>query len=905
MKKLIPLVVMLVVYCSKSTYAQCSFTVSASSTESRCRESGSITLTPFPAGFSYIYQIVSGPVTTTPGSSSIYTNLPAGNYIVNTTLAGCTVSTPVTVAGSYVEPGLLTASSSRIACPDGTSCITVAQPSNGRLPYSYSIISGPVTRPSQTSLVFCDMPGGDYTVQAFDSCGIVRTTTIRVAYDTGNFYAYTYSYDLQHANCTDLIVCPSAGFTGTSSHTLMRVWYVTPLGDTLKVNNFEYPVRCDTLIGYSHSYGNWQMLAYDTCGRVRTSTFTFNTPGLYINPVGPVCGGFQVQMGNAWKYNVPVGYDVYKCSDNSLVYSYTPSVPAGWYSTPITLEYDTCYYFVHYNSCGDTLRTTYTAPAAPSFSINGCDGPACSDNGKGTLTLWQTYLSGSGPITFTILSGPERVGTSVVQGVNSSFVSFQNMLLGTYTVAAADACGVRDTITITLDEPLVRTVEVTQLANCSGGANLRVRVTSNFYVCAPGFTTTPGASTYVTATSPNYTPVNIVSIARTSTTPSVWEADYLGVNVDSVLFRIHAINGCGFDTTVAVNNYTAPVLSNLAGYNCSATNIATVDLTQAGGVGPFTYRVRTASGGSWSSWQNNTIFTGMNTGAYEIEIRDACPNGSISSFNVNPFVVSPVSVNDPCVALGNTVEFSANPAIAGISYEWVKDAVVIGTGPRLSIPNFQITNGGTYTLRQIFPGSSCVDSSSINYMSCFLLPIKMGKLSGTISGNISTLSWKSLQEESGAYFNIERSYDGNNFTSIETIPVKGIQSGSDYRAYDTKSKAGKSFYRIKYTDANGNYTISNIINLILETGVNKMTTVSPVPFVNNLNVSFYSASQTKATIKLYDVSGKIVLTKVVNGNTGSNKVILEGDGLNKIIPGIYIIEIITSESNYRQKLIKR
>lgn len=903
MKKLIPLVVILVLYCSKSAYAQCSFTVSASSTESRCRESGSITLTPSLPGFSYIYQIVSGPVTSSPGSSNIYTNLPAGNYIVNTTLSGCTVSTPITVAGNYLEPGLLTASSSRIACPDGTSCITLVQPSNGRLPYSYSIISGPITRPSQPSPVFCDMPGGDYTVQAFDSCGIVRSTTIRVAYDTGDFYAY--ASDLQHANCTDLIVCPAAEFTGTSSHTLMRVWYVTPHGDTLKVNNFEYPVQCDTLVGYSHTYGNWQMLAYDTCGRIRTSEFTFNISGLYISPIGPVCGGYQVQIGNAWKYNVPVGYDVYKCSDNSLVYSYTPPIPAGWYSTPITLEHDTCYYFVHYNNCGDTLRTTYTAPSAPSFSINGCDGPACSDPGKGTLTLWQTYLSGSGPVTFTILSGPERVGTSIVQTAFSSFVSLQNMLLGTYTVAAEDACGARDTITIILDEPLVRTFEVTQLANCSGGANLRVRVTSNFYVCAPGFAITPGASTYVTATSPSYVPVNIVSTARTSTTPSVWEADYLSVNVSSLLFQIHATYGCSFDTTVAINNYVAPVLTNLTGYVCSVTNIAAVNLTQTGGVGPFTYRVRTTSGGSWSGWQNNTIFAGMNTGAYEIEIRDACPNGSISSFNVNPFIPSPVSVNDPCVALGNTVEFSANPAIAGVSYEWVKDGVVVGTGSRLSIPNFQITNGGTYTLRQIFPGNSCVDSTSINYMSCFLLPIRMGNLSGNISGNISTLSWKSLQEEAGAYFEVEKSYDGKNFYSIETVLVKGIKSGSDYKTYDIKPNSNSNFYRIKYIDANGNYIVSNIINLNLETVGNNKITVGPVPFVNNLNISFYSTSQTKASIKLYDVSGKVVLTKMVNGNTGTNKVALEGDGLSKIIPGIYIIEIITSESNYRQKLIKR
>ncbi|MFZ1528507.1 MAG: T9SS type A sorting domain-containing protein [Ferruginibacter sp.] len=891
--------VLILIY-STSASAQCSFTVTASSTESRCRESGSITITPNTPG-AYIYQITSGPETTAAGSSNIFNNLPSGNYTVSTTLAGCTVNTNVVVSGNYQEPGLLTGLGSKVACPNGTGCITLTKPAQGREPYSYSIIAGPQTRPAQVNNVFCGLPPGDYTVQSFDSCSVVRTTNISIANDTGNFVAYTYGYSLRYANCNDLVVCPEHDFQNTSSHSMMMIWYVTPTGDTLKVNGFE-PIHlpCDTLVGQAHNYGTWQILSFDTCGRIRTSNFSFGPRGLYVSSPSPTCNGYQVVVTNQWNGNVPVGYNVYKCSNDSLVYQ-AVQIPPGttFYSPSITLEYDTCYYFVHYNSCGDTLRlNNYVVHnTLPAFSIAACDGPACTDPGKGTISVYQNGGAVK-PITFTIIAGPEAVGTSVILDQYSSWVNFNNLSLGTYKIEGVDACGRKDTIDVVVDEPFIRTIEITQVNHCSGGSNVHIKITSNFYNCMEHLPSGTGAIT--TAWSYGNTAVNIVSTPRTSTTPSVWEADYLGITAASISFEIYTRWPCVIDTTVAIHQYTAPVVSNARGYLCSSSGVGTVNLNLTGGRAPFQYRIRNSGSSSWGAWQPNPVFSPVALGNYDIELRDACPNGSITAFSFNPWTRSSISVSPTCAVIGDTVVFNANPAIAGIGYEWLFNGTVISTGPQLVIPNYQASNTGSYRLRQVFPGGQCTDSVSMVYFHCMVLPLQFGKLTGHQKNNTIQLNWNTLAESADSWFEIERSEDGTMFHTIAYLLSLNKPAGANYSFSDRNFTGSRQYYRIKY-GANSSAVYSNVVSFINDDLDVKVT---PVPFRNTLNVKLFSRLKTAYRVSLSDLGGKKLLVKNITASSGMNRYQWNDEKIASLPSGVYIIEFSSENNIYRQKLVK-
>ncbi|MCA0398735.1 MAG: T9SS type A sorting domain-containing protein [Bacteroidetes bacterium] len=887
----------------QGVFAQCSFSVTATSTESRCRESGSIVVNGSPYSASFIYEIVSGPRTAAASSNNTFLNLPAGNYVVRTTRNGCSVDKNVTVAGNYSEPGLLLTKQKNIACPSGTGCITALQPSNGRAPYSYALISGPQTRPAQSTPEFCGLPAGQYTLQAFDSCGVVRTTNVTLAIDTGDFVAYTYGYSLQHANCTDLIVCPTTGFSKTSSHTQMMIWYVTPTGDTLKANGYEYPVKCDTLVGYSHTYGNWQMLAYDTCGRMRKSNFTFNRPGIDISLVANICGGYQVHVGNAWKYGVSVGYRVYKCSNNALVYDFTESPQTSYFSPTMTLEFDTCYRFVHYNSCGETLTTTYTRKGKPAFNIFGCDAPGCSKPGTGSITLWQTYQSATGTIRYTILSGPERVGETLDMPTGYSWVNYKDLQLGTYTIGAVDECGERDTVTVVVDNPLIRNIQVTQVENCSGGADLHVKITSNFQACLTP-TNYGGADIYVTAVSPGYTPTNVVSTPTTANAYSNWEADYLSVKSNSLLLRLYNPFGCTFDTVIAIRQYQKPVLSGVNGYVCSANGTGVLMGTLTGGRAPFSYRIREVNASTWGDWQSGLQFSNVHPGQYQVEVRDACPNGSINVFTFTEWQASPIRTSSMCVSNGSSLTLSADPAIDGVAYEWQHNGVSVGMGPSLVISNYQDANGGQYTLRQVFPGAVCVDQTSINYYSCSVLPAALGDLSGHIVNGNVVLNWKTFQENEPGYFTIERINNDQIAKQVHTMQAKGLSNGSSYVYAGEHLAEGQAWYRVVYTTQTGRQMVSNTIRLKEENGTTETVGLSPVPFSDNLKVALKAKVAGLVYINVYNVGGRLLYTHRAIVNEGLNNILLPQDRLSILPAGIYFVEIKTVSGVYREKAIK-
>jgi hypothetical protein len=881
--------------------AQCGFTATAMATESRCKESGTITITPSTLGL-YTYQIISGPVTGIETTNNIFYNLPAGNYFIKVTLSSCSISVAVTVAGTYIEPSLLTAKVTNIACPSSLGCIAINEPSNGRTPYQYAIINGPVTTSFQNDPNFCDLPSGQYKIQALDSCGVVRTADYTIVQDTGDFVAYAYGYDLRFANCNDLIVAPITGITNTSLHKLLKVWYVKPNGDTLKVNNLEFPVLQDTLMNEAHTYGIWKMIAFDSCDRVRQSTFSHLAPSLGLNNLGQVCGGYQVQIANQWKYNLRVHYQVLKCSDNSVVYDVVQDPQTTFYSQAFTLNYDTCYKFEHYNECGDTVKGVYNL-SQPFFNINACQGPACSVVGKGDITVYQNYLSGVSPITYTIFSGPEGVGTTVSQGQYASWANFRNLALGNYAVEGVDGCGKKDTVYITLNIPLQRVIEITQTPSCSGGANIHVKITSNFYNCQQNYPSGAGSLTYVTATSPGFIPKNVTYSNTTSIAPSIWEADYIGITSNNISFSTFANNGCTFDTTVAVNTYKQPQLTNVTGYVCS-DGTSTINYAINGGSPPYQFRIKTSTSSTWSAWQNNTIFNGLTSGLFDVEVRDICPNGSISSINLTPWTPTPIYINPPCGNIDSTIVFTASPIVGGVDYEWILNGTVIGTGPTYTINSFALSNVGTYYLRQKTKFGSCYDSTLLGLFDCatFQLPLQHKDFVGFFDNNKVGLSWKTLQNDIGYKFIIEHSVNGITFNELQILNAIGNNDGAIYK-FTHSNPLQRNFYRIKFIGASGVIFYSSIISVNKLTDLDKPVLIYPNP-INNEAALYYKGLQ-KATITIIcnDVLGKNNWSKQLGVSKGDN-VIKIGDQFAHLNAGVYILKIIEGNTVKTIKVIK-
>jgi hypothetical protein len=159
--------------------SQCSFTATASATESRCAATGVITVTTTGGSGSFNYKIT-GPIPETVTSSNVISGLPSGTYAVEITdiVQNCVRTiTNVIVAGNYQDPRFQI-NATDVTCINGANgTLTAVDVQFGRPAFLYTIVAPSTTGvgTSNTTGVFNNLPAGSYSVRLTDSCGGVQT----------------------------------------------------------------------------------------------------------------------------------------------------------------------------------------------------------------------------------------------------------------------------------------------------------------------------------------------------------------------------------------------------------------------------------------------------------------------------------------------------------------------------------------------------------------------------------------------------------------------------------------------------------------------------------------------------------------------------------------------------------
>lgn len=172
---------------SLTAFAQLpSFTVTATPTAQTCLGNGSLAFsvsgTDPAATIDYTVYLL--PDTTNPvgfTSSSNLGSLEAGNYLVVATQSlgaqSNTASANVTITDN-TEPINYTIIGTPVRC--GNDGVIEVNVTSGTGPFTYEIMTGPVTFPEQASNIFNNLPGGSYQVRVHDSCGDANVVTYQV-----------------------------------------------------------------------------------------------------------------------------------------------------------------------------------------------------------------------------------------------------------------------------------------------------------------------------------------------------------------------------------------------------------------------------------------------------------------------------------------------------------------------------------------------------------------------------------------------------------------------------------------------------------------------------------------------------------------------------------------------------
>jgi len=165
------------------------------------------------------------------------------------------------------------------------------------------------------------------------------------------------------------------------------------------------------------------------------------------------------------------------------------------------------------------------------------------------------------------------------------------------------------------------------------------------------------------------------------------------------------------------------------------------------------------------------------------------------------------------------------------------------------------------------------------------LPIKLGQFYLNQSDQNITIYWTTLSETNCDYFEVQKSMDGINFTTIGKVIGSGNTTHEiRYRFTDYELTDGTVYYRLKQFDFDGKYDFSFTI-----TTNNSSNSI----FYSTENI-YFNLNDAKPNqsyrVNIYNLSGQLINTTFTNGN----------NTIHWSEKGLFIIEI--PELDIRQKI---
>ncbi len=172
-----------------------------------------------------------------------------------------------------------------------------------------------------------------------------------------------------------------------------------------------------------------------------------------------------------------------------------------------------------------------------------------------------------------------------------------------------------------------------------------------------------------------------------------------------------------------------------------------------------------------------------------------------------------------------------------------------------------------------------------------MIPVELTSFTSKVIGNNVVLSWSTATEVNNSGFQVERKLANGNFTSVGF--VKGYGTTTEEQNYvfsDNNVVVGKYTYRLKQVDFGGTFDYSSEIEV--EVVVPEKFDLSqnyPNPFNPSTSIKFNLATDSKVTLKLFDVIGQVVAT-LINTDlaAGYHSIVVDGSNLSS---GVYFYRL--------------
>jgi len=176
------------------------------------------------------------------------------------------------------------------------------------------------------------------------------------------------------------------------------------------------------------------------------------------------------------------------------------------------------------------------------------------------------------------------------------------------------------------------------------------------------------------------------------------------------------------------------------------------------------------------------------------------------------------------------------------------------------------------------------------------LPVELSHFSAKTTESAVELNWITESEKNNHYFEIQRSNNGLDFTTISIIEGNGNSNSQIlYTAIDDNPEAGINYYRLKQVDFDASFEYSEILAVEINNQNDFEANVYPNPISLGDNININLNEEKDLNVQIYSVEGKLVYNQRISS---SNHEI----NTSKFNTGFYILKISSSRTAITKKL---
>ena len=189
-----------------------------------------------------------------------------------------------------------------------------------------------------------------------------------------------------------------------------------------------------------------------------------------------------------------------------------------------------------------------------------------------------------------------------------------------------------------------------------------------------------------------------------------------------------------------------------------------------------------------------------------------------------------------------------------------------------------------------------------SYMS--VLTVELISFQGNINKNNKvSLEWEVAENETIDQFEIQRSNDGNEFKTIGVVFASEKKDREDYMFYETINNFNKALYRLKMIDKNNEISYSKILVFQGKAAISSNIKVIGNPVNDKLTFNYSSFTTHIIDVKIYDITGRIVMSNKMNSLEGINTLSLPL--ASNLKPSMYVLEVSNGSGIQTAKFVKQ